>query len=189
MTFDEKYQYGLKIPKERVAVLIGKGGEVKKEIEASTGVHLKIDSKEGDVFIRGEDALNLLAVREMVKAIGRGFNPEIAKLLLKPDYTLEIVQIEEFANTQNLNRVRGRVIGTGGKARRTIETLTNTYLRVYGKTISIIGNVEDVMAARRAVENLLSGSKHGNIYKWLEKRRKEINQKEMLGSEPADDSG
>ena len=75
---DEEFSYELKIPKERVAVLIGKKGEIKKQIEQATNTKLKIDSKEGDVEISGEDALKLYATREIIRAIGRGFNPEIA---------------------------------------------------------------------------------------------------------------
>ena len=68
---------------------------------------------------------------------------------------------------------------TEGKARRTIETLTDCYVSIYGRTVAIIGNVENVTIARRAVEGLLRGSKHGNIYKWLEKRRKEVIENEL----------
>ncbi|MBR9692291.1 RNA-processing protein [Candidatus Woesearchaeota archaeon] len=181
MTSEDEFQYELKIPKDRIAVLIGKKGEIKKEIETLTKTHINIDSKEGDVFISGNEAISLFNAREIVKAIGRGFNPEIAKLLFKPDYSLEIIDIEEYAGTKNLRRVRGRLIGTEGKARKTIEGLTECYVSVYGRTVSIIGNVENVNIARRAVEGLLKGTKHGNIYKWLEKRKKEMIQREIIG--------
>ncbi|MBW2995855.1 KH domain-containing protein [Candidatus Woesearchaeota archaeon] len=180
MTSTSEFQYELKIPKDRVAVLIGVKGKVKKDIEAATKTKIKIDSEEGDVFISGKDAINLFNAREVVKAVGRGFNPNIAKLLLKTDYSLEVIDIEEYAGTKNhLQRVRGRLIGTEGKARKTIEALTECYISIYGRTVAIIGSVENVALARRAVEGLLKGSKHGNIYKWLEKRRKEIIQKEF----------
>ena len=84
-----EYLYDTKIPKERIAVLIGKDGITKKHIESATKIKLKIDSKEGDVFLEGEDALGLYSAREVVKAIGRGFNPEIALLLLKQDYMFD----------------------------------------------------------------------------------------------------
>ena len=48
------YTYELKIPKERVAVLIGKKGETKSKIEQETNVEIKIDSLEGDVFLNGD---------------------------------------------------------------------------------------------------------------------------------------
>ena len=73
------YSYELKITRERVAVLIGKNGEVKKSIESDTNTQIKVDSLEGDIFIYGEDALGLYTAREVIRAIGRGFNPEIAK--------------------------------------------------------------------------------------------------------------
>jgi len=183
MASQGEFCYGLKIPKDRIAVLIGKRGKVKKEIEALTDTKINVNSKEGDVFISGEDALNLYNAREMVKAISRGFNPEIAKLLLKQDYALEILEIEKYAKTNNLERVRGRLIGTGGKARTTIESMTECYISIYGKTVSIIGAVEKVLLARKALEGLLRGAKHGNIYKWLEKRKKEMMQKEMAGGD------
>jgi len=53
-SFFMDYNLELKIPKERVAVLIGKNGEVKKELEEYTSAKIEIDSKEGDVKITGK---------------------------------------------------------------------------------------------------------------------------------------
>ena len=71
----------------------------------------------------------------------------------------------------NLLRLKARCIGTKGKAKNTIENLTNTSISVYGKTISIIGLAEQVFLAKKAIEALLRGSKHGNVYKQLEKSK------------------
>jgi ribosomal RNA assembly protein len=177
----EEFMYELRIPKERIAVLIGKNGEVKNDLEEHTKTKLKIDSKEGDVFISGEDALGLYTAREIVKAIGRGFNPEIAKLLLKQDFILEIVEIMEYTNKSKntLLRLKGRVIGKEGKSRKIIEDLTESSISVYGKTISVIGPSESVNLARQAIISLLRGSTHANVYKWLEKKRRELKRREM----------
>src|SRR3989344_1147869 len=96
-----EYAYELKVPKNRVAVIIGKEGAVKKELEEATSTKLNIDSNEGDVFVSGEDALGLYTSREIIKAIGRGFNPDIAKLLLKPDYIFEVVDLREFVKSKD----------------------------------------------------------------------------------------
>lgn len=181
----QEYSYELKIPKDRVAVLIGKKGEAKKRIESETNTEIKIDSEEGDVFISGKDALGLFTAREVVEAVGRGFNPDFAMILLKGDHVLEIINIKEYAgkSQDTALRLKGRVIGKEGKSRRTIEMLTNTHISIYGKTIGIIGDSENVSNARRAVESLLKGAPHGNVYKALERKRREMSQKEMLGED------
>lgn len=171
----------LKIPKARIAVLIGKKGVTKNEIEEFTNIKIDVDSKEGIVTVTGKDAVKLYFVREMILAIGRGFNPEIAKLLLKQDYVIEIMSLNEFADKKKtLDRVRGRVIGKKGKSREMIEKLTETNVSVYGKTISIIGLPENVTASRNAVETLLEGANHSTVYKQLERYRRKIKEERML---------
>ncbi len=178
---EQQFSYELKIPKERVAVLIGHKGKMKAELEDQTKVKIKVDSKEGDVFLTGTNSLSLFALREVVQAIGRGFNPEIALLLLKQDYVLEIIPIADYAKHKNhLIRLRGRVIGADGKARVTIEKLTETFIVVYGKTVGIIGTTERGVLAKRAIESLLEGSPHANVYKWLERSRRQLKRKEAF---------
>jgi len=177
----DEFSYELKISKERVAVLIGKNGSVKNDLEKETKTKIAVDSKEGDIVVTGEDALLLYAAREVIRAIGRGFNPDIAKLLLKQDYSFELIAITDFVGENHLVRIKGRIIGSDGKARRIIEELTESYVCVYGKTVGIIGTHENIVAAKRAVEALLSGSPHASIYKFLEKRRREMKRAEFLG--------
>lgn len=170
----QEFSYELKVPQERVAVLIGTEGKTKKVIEELTQSKLDI-SKEGDVVILGDDALLLYTAREMVRAIGRGFNPKIAEQLIKPDYTLEIIDLAVISgkNKNMMERLKGRVIGTKGKSREEIERLTDTSISVYGKTIGIIGEVEQVTLSREAVAMLLSGSMHKTVYHFLERKKKE----------------
>lgn len=178
-----EYSYELKVSKNRIAVIIGKEGSVKNEIEESTKTKLNIDSKEGDVFVSGEDALGLYTAREIIRAIGRGFNPEVAKLLLKPDYVFEVVDLSEYVGKSKdaMLRLKGRVIGREGKSRKLIEELTECKISVFGKTISIIGLPEPAANARQAIESLLRGSTHANVYKWLEKRRREMKRRAIIG--------
>src|SRR3989344_8346834 len=171
----EEFAYELRIPKERIAVLIGTRGEMKRALERETKTKLGVESFEGDIRITGKDALLLYLCREIVRAIGRGFNPEIAMQLLKQDYSFDMVSIQDYSrNAADLERLRGRVIGEGGKSRKTIEELTQTTVCIFGKTVGIIGPAEQMVNARRAVESLLGGSPHAHVYRWLEKKRKEM---------------
>lgn len=179
-----EFSYELRVPKERVAVLIGKGGDVKKRIEEETNSKIFIDSKEGEVRISGEDSLGLFSAREIIKAIGRGFSPETAMSILKSDCAFELLTISDYVgrSEKTATRLKARVIGTEGKTRKQIEEATETNISVYGKTIGIIGEVEHVMLARRAVESLLAGATHSSVYKWLEKKKKELERNRILGA-------
>jgi ribosomal RNA assembly protein len=173
-----EFAYQIKIPKERIAILIGKKGEVKKQLEDNTKTKIRVDSKEGDISVSGEDALSLYSTRDIIRAIGRGFNPEIAMLLLKQDYAFEMINLPDFDNPSQFLRIKGRIIGREGRSRELIEEHTETYVSVYGKTVSLIGETENVSVARRAVEMLIKGSPHSNVYRWLEKMRRELKRRQ-----------
>ncbi|MCK5107779.1 MAG: RNA-processing protein [Nanoarchaeota archaeon] len=176
-----EYSHELKIPKERIAVLIGTKGKTKKELENATNAVINVDSKEGDITITGEDPLTLFSARDALRAIGRGFNPEVAMQVLKPDYSFEVISIQDYMRTKNdSGRLKGRVIGTEGKSRTHLEELTETNICVYGKTIGIIGQQEHVGLAKKAIEMLLKGSPHANAYQWLERMRRKMKTAEYL---------
>jgi ribosomal RNA assembly protein len=163
-------QEEVKIPKERIAVLIGEKGNDKRRIQRRTNTKIIISSKEGDVLIEGEDSLNVVIARDIVRAIGRGFNPDIALALSNEENSFELLNIQDFvgkAKNQNI-RIKSRLIGTNGKCRRSIENLTGTSIVVFGKTVGIIGTIEGVSLARRAIEKLITGSPHNKVYKWIE---------------------
>lgn len=184
----DEFSYEIKIPKERIAVLIGKKGEFKKKLESETNTRLDIDSQEGDVRVIGSDAITLFSTRELIKAIARGFNPDLAMQLLKQDSIFELVDLNDFARSKNdMIRLRGRVIGNEGKSRRVIENLTECNISVYGKTIGIIGKIEWVPLAKKAIESLLTGSPHSSVYGWLERKRKELVKEQIISrSDPQD---
>jgi len=162
--------YELNISKQRVAVLIGKKGSTKRKIEKITSTKLKIDSELGFVTIKGEDPLTTYQTKSVIEAIGRGFNPNIALSLLNDDICFEIIPIQNFAgkSKNNLIRIKSRIIGTRGKCRKTIESLTDTEISIYGKTVSIIGELQNVLIAKKAIEDILAGAPHAPVYKTIE---------------------
>ena len=171
----------VKIPKDRVGVLVGPKGQVKTQIEQSCGVALQIDSKTGDVtIIPKEEAVATgmvgLAARDIVKAIARGFSPERAMRLTKDDVYLSVIDIRDFAGKRrkHVQRVRGRVIGKKGKTRRIIEKLARLQSASNGDAAGIIGDLVCMDIAKRAVEMLLEGSEHAATYRYLEGRRRDL---------------
>ncbi|MGB9748946.1 MAG: KH domain-containing protein [Candidatus Woesearchaeota archaeon] len=184
----EKYLNEIRVPKERVAVVIGKKGETKEKIEKELNCKLRIDSETGLVTINSKDAIMLYKASEIIKAIARGFSPENAFLLLKTDYVLEIISLKEYIKSSNrMKIVLGRIIGSNGKSKRTIEELTNTVISVYGKTVSIIGETLNVINARRAVTMLINGAQHTRVFSFLSKIAEEEKKISMLGYEERED--
>ncbi|MEK6922944.1 MAG: KH domain-containing protein [Nanoarchaeota archaeon] len=159
----------LKIPKGRVGCLIGKNGETKKVIERSTKTKIKVTT-EGDLEIFG-DGFGEYLCEKVVKAVGRGFNPDLALNLVRDGYGLEIIDIGKFSggNKKKFMRIKARLIGKRGKARMVIERLTECHVSVYGKTVSIIGELDKLHIAFRGMEKLMHGSPHGNVYVYLER--------------------
>ena len=170
----------LKIPKKRVAILIGSSGETKKEIQEKTNTEINVD-KEGAVEITGE-SFDAWITKKIVKAIGRGFSPKKALLILNEGYISELIELNNWVKTdKSMQRLKGRVIGKEGKSKRTIEEITQTYISVYGKTICIIGETKKVLLAKRAVEMLLSGCQHSTVFKMVERERKNWEKEKILG--------
>jgi len=171
-------QQETRITQERIGVLIGKKGQTKRDIEEKTNTRIQVDSEEGLVSIEGEDADGFIQAVEAVKAIARGFSPERAAILLDdPDLYLEVIELNEFAASDSkIERIRGRIIGRDGRSRSQIEDMTATEISVYGKTVGIIGAVEQTKIAREAVMMLIKGVSHESVFSFLEKKKRELKQ-------------
>lgn len=155
----------IKIPKSRIAVLIGEKGFTKRKIQDCTKTKIIVSDEE--ISIDGE-GINIMDAENIVKAIGRGFSPENAFELLEENKTMLQIPLPE--DRKILKRIKSRLIGTGGKARRNIERLTNTHVSIFGKTVSIIGDYENAECAFQAIEKLIKGYSHKSVYSFLEKR-------------------
>lgn len=113
--------------------------------------------------------------RDIVQAIGRGFSPQRAFTLLDDDIYLRVINIEEYGNTPNqIRRLKGRVIGQGGKTRRNIEELTRTFITIFGNTIGIIGEIENQQVALTAIIRLLRGAEHSTVYRYLNDQSRKL---------------
>jgi len=88
----------IRIPNDRIAVLIGKSGNIKLKIERLCHVSLDIDSDTGEVLLKSlgdVEKIQPFKAMEIVTAIGRGFSPENALTLLKGENTLHVIDLRE----------------------------------------------------------------------------------------------
>jgi ribosomal RNA assembly protein len=176
----------VRIPKERVGVLVGPEGKVKSDIEERLNVKLTVESDAGGVEIvlneGAPDPSTILRAKDVVTAIGRGFSPEQAfRLIRNEDTTFDFIDLRAIfdRSDSDIKRVKGRIIGMNGKTRRIIEELTEADVVVYGHTVGIIGTFEQADAARSALQMIIQGSQHHTVYSFLQKKRREL-KKQML---------
>jgi ribosomal RNA assembly protein len=183
-----------RIPDDRVAVLIGVGGRTKRAIAAATSTEIEIDAGEGEVSVVAPDTdpMAALKARDIVLAIGRGFSPERAMRLLKENTFLGVLDIKLATGRKEkaaLRRIRSRVIGTHGRARTRIEELSGCSMSVYGSTVALIGEEEQLHRATRAVELLVKGSEHSTVFHLLARLKRDDAVKEAIAVDEVEDIG
>jgi len=165
----------MSINPDRIGILIGKGGEVRRRIENLTGCEIDIDEKNGVITIRGDDVDSVLTASNIVKAINLGFSPDKAFILLDRDMNLHIIDIYIYLKKRdenNLRRVLGRIIGERGKAKRVIEETSGTYMSIYRNYIAVIGDFEGIYMVDEAVKMLAKGLPHKIVYEHLYNMRR-----------------
>lgn len=142
----------------------------KKLLEDTLKVKLSIASKV--VTIEGEAADEFVALR-VIEAINLGFVVPKALFLKEDDFTFQKLLMKNITKRTDMSQVRGRLIGTQRKVLDTIESLTDTYIVVHENSVGIIGKIEDVDKATYVIKRIIAGSKHANMYAWLEKKKAE----------------
>jgi ribosomal RNA assembly protein len=175
----------VRIPKERVGILIGPDGKTKQYIEDKLGVKLEIDT-EGSITItlteKAPDPSVLLKAKDVVTAIGRGFTPQTTfRLIRNEDDIYDMIDLRLIfgRSESDIKRIKGRIIGTEGKTRKLIEELTEADVVVYGHTVGIIGSFEEADAARNAVQMIIDGCEHHTVYNYLQKKRTELKKQKL----------
>ena len=176
----------IKIPMERIAVLIGHNGETKNELEERSGLKIDIDSKLGEITIDDhevENPLIVIKIENIIKAIGRGFSPQNAVKLFDDDADFFIFDLHDYVGKKpaHIRRLKSRIIGREGKTKRVLEELTDSKISIYGHTISIISDITRINILKKSIDMLLTGSKHATVYRFVESQIKELKRAERFG--------
>jgi len=174
--FIADYMQLVKVPVERIGVLVGEKGRDKRRLEKASRAKFKI-GKDGEVEIKAKDPLDEWRARDVVQAVGRGFSPAKAMKLSNEDVYLKILDLRLMFNSpKDILRVKGRIIGEEGRTRIIIEDCSDAEVCVYGHTVAMIGRVEELALAEKAVEMIARGAMHATVYKMLERGRRKLNE-------------
>jgi len=157
---------------EEIAKVIPSKYKLEKQLD------VKITNKGKLVFVEGPAEKEYKAI-EVLKAIGLGFSVSKALLLKEDNIMLQIIHIKDVTKRKDLERIRARIIGTAGKALKTLHHLTECEISLYDNKVGIIGNCEQIPDATQAITSLIQGGKHGNVYARVEKQRKRKRQEKF----------
>lgn len=141
----------------------------KYQSELESKLHVKISLSPGQIQFEGE-SYDEYAASLVFDAVDFGFNVKKALQLCDEETIFRRIHIKDHTRRKNLADVRARLIGSHGKTRRVIETVSNCDVIIHDTEVGILGNVNDVDGAETAVISLIKGTKQTNVYRYLEKR-------------------
>jgi ribosomal RNA assembly protein len=175
----------IKIPVERIGIVIGKDGETLKKIMEATKTLITVNEIDGVIVIEPASPytkpIDLMKAQDIIKAIGYGFSPDKAFRLIDEDQILVVIDLKDYIkpSLNHLTRVKGRIIGEEGKVRKNIENMTDTYISIYDDYISIIGDYDGVNIAREAIMMLIEGRQHTTVYRYIDKAMRQVKRSRM----------
>ncbi|HVY01860.1 MAG TPA: hypothetical protein VHA12_03800 [Candidatus Nanoarchaeia archaeon] len=153
---------------------IDKISDVKANIEElERKLKVKVVIKGKQVTIDSSDGMNEYEASVIFEAIQFGFSVNKALLLTDPDVIFRKINLKDYTRRKDMDEVRGRLIGTHGRTRNTIEETADAEILVGESAVGIICHAESIEKATEAVTNLIKGSKQANVYRFLERMNAE----------------
>ncbi|RME14491.1 MAG: hypothetical protein D6797_08675 [Bdellovibrio sp.] len=150
-----------------------------KSLEERLAISLEIS--DSTITIEGE-ANDVFFAKPIIEAIGRGFSLDDALKLLNSNYTLHIIELRDFCNSDScMERVKARVIGRGGSIKTTIERATDSKISVFGHTVAVIAPLYSISYALEALSKIIRGAKHTSVLNYLSSIRKQLYYEKLSG--------
>jgi len=140
----------------------------KKRLESK--LNIKISNRGKEVQIDGKPEDEYLA-EKVIDAINFGFSFSVAISIKEENLEFEVLNIKDHTTRKDLERVRARIIGKGGKTLKTLNQLTKCNFEIKDNQIGIIGAPELIENAQESVISIIKGAKQSNVYSHLEKNQ------------------
>lgn len=152
------------IPKERLRQL----GRDRKALGLLERIcDCRIEVHEEYVTLEGAPYSEFNA-KNVIFAFGRGFDIEVARLLLDDVHYFSSIDLREEVGDGRVSRIKARVIGENGRTKRYIEGVSSVKMSIYGDTVSFIGSINEIKEAETAVNTLIRGGTHKLAYLRME---------------------
>ena len=140
----------------------------RKKLEKELDVSISYRGRE--IYIDGEPESEY-AAEKIIEALSLGFPLDEALQLKEEEFMFEMINIKDYTNKKDTERIKGRIIGKDGRAKNTLSQLTKCDFEIKDNIVGIIGPAECMENAQNAIISLIKGSKHANIYGNLERNQ------------------
>lgn len=158
---------------QEIAKIIGKKGKNKKFLEKKLKIKIKVE--ENNIIIDKTKAdINDFELQNILDAIAMGFDVSDAILLKNPNYIFEKINLKHILRPTRRRVIKARIIGKEGKIKRIIEELTDCKIRIYENYIGLVGEIENINIAKRAIEMIIQGKSFTAMQRWLEHAKTRI---------------
>lgn len=162
----------VKVPHHRFPPLKKVWMEVYKPVVEQCKLEIRMNLKNRCVELRSSkettDAGILQKAEDFVKAVVAGFDVADALALLRLDdiylESFEVKDVRAGLHGDNLSRCVGRMSGSHGKTKFTLENVARVRLVIADTHIHIMGATQNVRVARDAICDLIRGSPAAKVY-------------------------
>eukprot|EP01061_Rhynchopus_euleeides_P013385 TRINITY_DN23389_c0_g1_i2.p1 TRINITY_DN23389_c0_g1~~TRINITY_DN23389_c0_g1_i2.p1 ORF type:complete len:196 (+),score=74.94 TRINITY_DN23389_c0_g1_i2:127-714(+) len=161
----------VKIPQHRYTALKKAWMEIYTPLVEQCHLEVRMNLKNRCVEIRVSKATQdkgmLTKAEDFVSAFVMGFDvPDAIALLRLDDVYLDSFEVKDVKTLEgdSLSRCIGRMSGTHGKTKFTIENLTRTRIVIADTHIHIMGSFQNTKIARDAMVDLVRGSPATKVY-------------------------
>ncbi|GAW79525.1 KRR1 small subunit processome component [Plasmodium gonderi] len=98
------------------------------------------------------DPYIIIKARDMISLLSRSVPFSHAKRVLDDETFCDIIKISTYVRNKNkFIKRRQRLLGSNGTTLKALEILTNCYICVHGKTVSVIGYFKSLKIVRRII--------------------------------------
>ena len=108
--------------------------KARKKLEKELGIKLTFNGKE--LTIEGKPEEEYVA-EKVLEAINFGFAIDAALMIKEEELTFEILNIKDYTKRNDLERIRGRIIGTNGKTKSTLINLTECFIEIKDNKVTV----------------------------------------------------
>lgn len=149
-------------------VLFDNSREIKKVLPNLENIFkIRFFLRNKTLFLKGDEYEEFVA-EKVIRALDFGFNLKEALLLRNEDYDFRIINIKNYVRPSRLLDVKGRIIGKKGKAKKVMEEISGAIIKLKRNEVGIIADSEHLEELTSALISLIEGTKHSNIFHYLE---------------------